>query len=90
MDERSKTVRALETATRRVLVVRSRPVRITEAGVPVLASVAETLRPIRPDLPIPVTTTRPRQDRIISTARSNSPLIREIKASIARASNRRQ
>ncbi len=32
----SQRIRALETATRRVLVVRSRPVRITEAGVPVL------------------------------------------------------
>ncbi len=32
----SQRIRALETATRRVRVVRSRPVRITEAGVPVL------------------------------------------------------
>ena len=39
-------------------------------GVPVEASVAETFWPIRPLLPIPVTTTRPAQPRRSSTARS--------------------
>ncbi len=37
-------------------------------GVPVEASVAATLRPMWPDLPMPDTTTRPVQPRIIWTA----------------------
>ena len=41
-------------------------------GAAVIASVAEIFRPIRPGLPIPVTTIRPLQAYIISTARSNS------------------
>ena len=41
------------------------------AGVPVEASVAASLRPMWPDLPIPETTIRPRQLSIISTAATN-------------------
>src|SRR6267154_2284653 len=37
-------------------------------GVPVLESVAEIFRPIRPDFPMPVTTTRPLQANKTSTA----------------------
>ena len=45
------------------------------AGVPVLAKVAAILLPIWPDLPIPVTTTRPSQARIVSQARAKSLLM---------------
>ena len=41
---------------------------IKSAGVPVLAKVAAILRPICPDFPIPVHTTRPLQAKIIFTA----------------------
>ena len=49
-----------------------------KAGVPVLASVAATLRQMMPDLPMPVTTTRPRQcssscDRARSDGRARPP-----------------
>src|SRR5580698_6093725 len=47
------------------------------AGVPVEARVAAILRPTWPDLPMPVTMTRPRAVRIVSTAAANgapSPL----------------
>ena len=39
-----------------------------KAGVPVEAKVAAILRPTWPDLPMPVTITRPRAPRIRSTA----------------------
>ena len=42
------------------------------AGVPVEASVAAILRPICPDLPMPVTITRPRQANTASAARTKS------------------
>ena len=42
------------------------------AGVPVEASVAAILRPTWPDLPMPVTITRPRALRIRSTAATNA------------------
>ena len=38
------------------------------AGVPVLVKVATILRPIRPDLPIPDTMTRPLALKMVSTA----------------------
>ena len=41
------------------------------AGVPVLANVAEIFRAICPDFPIPVQTTRPLEAKINSTAASN-------------------
>ena len=50
------------------------------AGVPVEAMVAAIFWQISPDLPMPVTTTRPLQARIISTARTNSPSIRSVRA----------
>ena len=50
-----------------------------QAGVPVLASVA-SLRPMWPDLPTPVTITRPWRARMISTARSNSSPMRAASA----------
>src|SRR5690242_7658552 len=42
-----------------------------KAGVPVEASVAAILRAICPDLPSPVTITRPRAARMVSTAAAN-------------------
>ena len=39
-----------------------------QAGVPVLESVAAILRQMMPDLPMPVTITRPRQSRSSCTA----------------------
>ncbi len=45
------------------------------AGVPVLAKVAAIFLPIWPDLPMPITTTLPRQAKIISQARLKSALI---------------
>src|SRR5579875_3335886 len=56
------------------------------AGVPVLESVAATLRPIRPDFPIPVTTTRPRQPSSSSTALSKRPSSRSCRSRMACAS----
>ncbi len=44
-----------------------------KAGVPVLASVAAILRAICPDLPIPETTTRPRQPSSSATAWTKPP-----------------
>ena len=44
-----------------------------KAGVPVLASVAAILRAICPDLPIPDTTTRPRQPSSSATAWTKPP-----------------
>ncbi len=55
-------------------------------GVPVLESVAEILRPIRPDLPIPVTATRPLQARSTSTAFAKVASSRALTSSMARAS----
>src|SRR5690349_579038 len=46
-------------------------------GVPVLESVAEIFRPTMPDLPIPVTATRPWHAKRRSTARSNEASRRE-------------
>ena len=43
-----------------------------KAGVPVEASVAAILRPTWPDLPMPVTMTRPRAAAIRSTAAANA------------------
>ena len=45
------------------------------ADVPVLAKVAAILRPIWPDLPIPITTTFPPQRKIVSQARVKSSFI---------------
>ncbi len=42
------------------------------AGVPVEASVAASLRAMWPDLPMPVTTTRPRQPKIARAAATNA------------------
>ena len=55
-----------------------------KAGVPVEAMVAAILRLMWPDLPIPITTTRPRQFKIASTActkASSSPRDTSCKAS---------
>ena len=51
-----------------------------------LARVADILRPTIPDFPIPVTTTRPRQAKINSTARTKSWSSFGIKLRIASAS----
>src|SRR5512139_3676431 len=62
------------------------------AGVPVLARVAAILRQMRPDLPMPVTMTLPRQAAIRSTARSKRASRRSrtaCKAAISIASTRR-
>src|SRR5687768_3266661 len=56
------------------------------AGVPVLASVAAILRQMTPDLPMPVTMTRPLQLRISITARANLSSMRCSSARIAAAS----
>src|SRR5438067_1228950 len=56
------------------------------AGVPVLVSVAAILRQMIPDLPMPVTMTRPRQLRSRSTAASNLASTRPTSARIAAAS----
>ena len=58
------------------------------AGVPVLASVAAILRAMWPDLPMPVTMTRPWRLRMMSTARSNSSPTRSASAATAAASMR--
>ncbi|MNK99578.1 hypothetical protein D3C87_1199820 [compost metagenome] len=55
-------------------------------GVPVEASVAATLRPMWPDLPMPDTTTRPVQPRIIWTALVNAGVSRSASAETASAS----
>ncbi|OBX37267.1 hypothetical protein A8U91_01625 [Halomonas elongata] len=54
-----------------------------KAGVPVLARVAAILPPMWPDLPMPVTTTRPEQARMSSQARSKPSSICSIKAPMA-------
>src|ERR1017187_2161078 len=56
------------------------------AGVPVEAKVAASLRPISPLLPMPVTTTRPAQPRISSSARDTSPAIGQPMRSASRRS----
>ena len=56
------------------------------AGVPVLASVEAILPPTWPDLPMPITTTRPRQFRSISQAAANSGPMRAASAVTACAS----
>ncbi len=58
-------------------------------GVPVLENVADIFRPIRPDFPIPVTTTRPSHAYKSSTALSNRSSSRSINPAIASASIRR-
>ena len=45
--------------------------KLTEAGVPVLGKVDAILRAMWPDLPMPLTVTRPLQARMISTAHLN-------------------
>src|SRR5688572_30739494 len=57
-----------------------------KAGVPVLASVAAILRQMMPDLPMPVTMTRPLQLRIRVTARAKLSSMRCSSARIAAAS----
>ena len=57
-----------------------------KAGVPVEARVAAILRAMWPDLPMPLTTTRPRQARISSQARTNEPSMRCGNAAMASAS----
>src|SRR5262245_36348794 len=57
-----------------------------KAGVPVLARVAAILRPMIPDLPTPVTITRPRHCLMRSTARRNDSFRRGSSARIAFAS----
>ena len=56
------------------------------AGVPVLASVAAILRAMWPDLPMPVTTTRPLQSRHTRQAAAKRPSSRASNPSTARAS----
>src|SRR4051794_10326082 len=56
------------------------------AAVPVLVSVAAIFRQMRPDLPMPVTMTRPRQPSRRATARSKVASIRGTRARIAAAS----
>src|SRR5947208_3207978 len=56
------------------------------AGVPVEASVAASLRATCPDFPMPDTTTRPRQSRISCTALTNGSASRFASMVIARAS----
>jgi len=55
-------------------------------GVPVEASVAAILRPTCPLLPMPMTTTRCSQRRMVSTARANSAVRRRCMPSSAAAS----
>ena len=55
-------------------------------GVPVEASVAAILRPMWPDLPMPDTTTRPRQASSTWQARVKSPLMREASSEMPRIS----
>src|SRR5581483_11163510 len=55
-------------------------------GVPVLASVEAILRAICPDLPMPLTTTRPVRRWISSTASRNRPSRRSARARTASAS----
>src|SRR6266849_1188807 len=55
-------------------------------GVPVLESVAEIFRPISPDLPIPVTATRPLQAKSPSTALAKLASSRALTSCSARAS----
>ena len=57
-----------------------------KAGVPVLASVAAILRPTCPDLPMPVTTTRPLQARHRRQAATKAAPTRSCRASRARVS----
>ena len=52
-------------------------------GVPILANVAAVFRPINPDLPSPVTTTRPLHEYSISTAFSKRASSRSINPAIA-------
>ena len=56
------------------------------AGVPVEARVAAILRPMCPDLPMPLTTTRPLQPRISRQASTKAGPIRASSASTAAAS----
>ena len=56
------------------------------AGVPVDANVAAILRPIWPLLPMPITTTRPRQASMTCTACANSEPTRSARQSTAAAS----
>ena len=59
---------------------------IKKAGVPVEAKVAAILRPINPDLPIPVTTRRPLQAKITSQAcakRSSICSVNKVSAAIS-------
>ena len=65
------------------------PVCRNRAGVPVLAKVAAIFRPTRPDLPRPVTTTRPLQACRSSTAFSKRVSRRSIRPAIASDSTRR-
>lgn len=57
------------------------------AGVPVEASVAATLRAMWPALPMPVTTTRPLQASISSMARSNRSSSTAVRLATAAASS---
>ena len=57
-----------------------------KAGVPVLESVAAIFRQMMPDLPMPVTMTRPRQSSSSRTACSNVPSSRSTSARMAAAS----
>ena len=63
---------AVDTVTAKLTVIEE----AKKAGVPVLASVAAIFLPIRPDLPMPVTTTLPVQARIARTAPSKSSVSR--------------
>jgi hypothetical protein len=56
------------------------------AGVPVLARVDAILRAMCPDFPMPLTTTRPRQFRIVSTAWAKRPSSLPIRSATALAS----
>ncbi len=57
-----------------------------KAGVPVEASVEAILPPMCPDFPMPVTTTRPFEAKIISTAARNGSPSRAVSAATAPAS----
>lgn len=57
-----------------------------DLGVPVLANVAAIFRPMIPDLPIPVMTTRPGQSKIIATAAEKCSSTRGTSSKIASAS----
>ena len=61
---------------------------LTKVGVPVEAMVAAIFWQIRPDLPIPETTTRPEQARIICTARAKLSSNRKPRVCTASASIR--